>query len=120
MNNKHIPKLSNDNLTIEFDLNDFKKSLPHLSSELENKKNQIKIDGVENSIPDPGAIDFIRRCNTKEEAYEIIDFLLKQNEIQFEEYIKLKNQIADQGLLSFGPKKTYGHYERKYRRKLIP
>ena len=75
MNKKTTPKLSDDNLTIEFDAKDFKKSLPHLSSELISGEKKINIQGVQNIVPDPGVIDFIRRCRTIEEAFEIIDFL---------------------------------------------
>ncbi len=119
MNKKITPKLSDDNLTIEFDANDFKKSLPHLSSELNSGEKKINIQGIENDIPDPSAIDFIRRCSTKEEAYEIIDFLLKRNEISLEEFQSLKDQIKNQGLSSFGSQKKKGYYERKYKRNLI-
>jgi len=118
MNKKSAPKLSDDNLTIEFDTKDFKKSLPHLSSELIKGEKKINIQGIENDIPDPGVIDFIRRCNTKEEAFEIIDFLLKRNEISLEEFQSLKVQIKNQGLSSFGSHKTKGYYEKKYKRNI--
>ena len=116
MNNKNTPKLSDDNLTIEFNTKDFKKSLPHLSSELATGEKKINIQGIENNIPDPGAIDFIRRCSTKEEAFEIIDFLLKRNEITSGEYHILKEQIKNQGLSSFGSQKKKGYYEKKFKR----
>ena len=119
MNKKTVPKLSDDNLTIEFDAKDFKKSLPHLSSELIGGEQKINIEGIQNIVPDPGTIDFIRRCSTKEEAFEIIDFLLKRNEISLDEFDSLKNQIKNQGLASFGPQKKKGYYEKKYRRKII-
>ena len=119
MNKKNAPKLSDDNLTIEFNAKDFKKSLPHLSSELIKGEKKINIQGIEKDIPDPGAIDFIRRCSTKEEAIEIIDFLLKRNEITLEEFHILKDQIKIQGLSSFGSPKKKGYYERKYKRNII-
>ena len=119
MNKKTAPKLSDDNLTIEFDAKDFEKSLPHLSSELIGGEKKINIQGIQNIVPDPGAIDFIRRCSTKEEAYEIIDFLLKRNEISLEEFQILKDRIENQGLSSFGSQKKEGYYERKYKRNLI-
>lgn len=119
MNKKNAPKLSDDNLTIEFDTEDFKKSLPHLSSELINGEKKINIQGIENKILDPSAIDFIQRCSTNEDAFEIIDFLLKRNEISLEEFDILKNQIKNQGLSSFGSHKKSGHYEKKYKRNII-
>lgn len=119
MNKKNAPKLSDDNLTIEFNEKDFKKALPHLSSELIKGEKKISIQGIENNITDPGTIDFIRRCSTNEEAFEIIDFLLKRNEISLEEFDSLKNQIKNQGLSSFGFQKKTGYYERKYKRNII-
>ena len=50
MNKKDAPKLSDDNLTIEFNADDFKKSLPHLSSELISGEKKINIQGIENKI----------------------------------------------------------------------
>ena len=119
MNKKNAPKLSDDNLTIEFDTKDFKKSLPHLSSELITGEKKINIQGIENNIPDPGVIDFIRRCNTKEEAFEIINFLLGRNEISSEEFDSLKYQIKNQELSSFGSQKKKGYYEKKFKRNFI-
>ncbi|QEE14890.1 DUF2095 family protein [Promethearchaeum syntrophicum] len=119
MNKKTSPKLSDDNLTIEFDAKDFKKSLPHLSSELMGGEKTINIQGIQNIVPDPGAIDFIRRCSTKEEAFEIIEFLLNRNEISLDEFQSLKDQIKNQGLSSFGPQKKKGYYEKKFRRNNI-
>ena len=119
MNKKNAPKLSDDNLTIDFNAKDFKKSLPHLSSELINGEKKINIQGIENDIPDPGAIDFIRRCSTNEEAFEIVDFLVGRNEISSEEFQSLKDQIKNQGLSSFGSQKKKGYYERKYKRNII-
>jgi len=119
MNKKDAPKLSDDNLTIEFNADDFKKSLPHLSSELISGEKKINIQGIENKIPDPSAFDFIRCCSTNEEAFEIIDFLLKRNEISLEEFDILKDQIKNQGLSSFGSHKKKGHYEKKFKRNII-
>ncbi len=118
MNKKNAPKLSDDNLTIEFDTEDFKKSLPHLSSELIKGEKKINIQGIKNEIVDPNAIDFIRRCRTIEEAFEIIDFLLKRNEISSEEFQNLKNQIKNKGLSSFGSHKKPGYYDRKFKRNI--
>jgi len=119
MNKKDAPKLSDDNLTIEFNADDFKKSLPHLSSELISGEKKINIQGIENKIPEPSAIEFIRRCSTNEEAFEIIDFLLKRNEISLDEFDILKDQIKNQGLSSFGSHKKKGYYEKKFKRNII-
>ncbi|NHJ48674.1 MAG: DUF2095 domain-containing protein [Asgard group archaeon] len=59
---------------------------------------------------DPTAIDFIRRCDTEEQAKEIIDFLEQKGDVDSIEAKKLRNQLTAKGLRSFGPKKEKGHY----------
>jgi len=61
---------------------------------------------------DPTVIDFICRCSTIEEALEIIDFMLKRQEITEEYAQELKKQLKEDGLESFGPHRTPGYYER--------
>jgi hypothetical protein len=62
---------------------------------------------------DPGAIDFIRRCDTKEEALEIIDFLEKKGDITPDRAKELRKQLQKEGLRSFGEKKDKGFYLKK-------
>ncbi len=59
---------------------------------------------------DPGAVDFIRRCDTEEEAKEIIDFMEKKGELVKEEAKKIRSQLSSEGLRSFGPKKEKDFY----------
>ncbi|MCF2138950.1 MAG: DUF2095 family protein [Candidatus Lokiarchaeota archaeon] len=116
---KDFAQISEDKLTIEYDLNDFNESLPNLAKELYEKKEspEIIIEGIrkEEKPNDPGVIDFIQRCKTSEEAFEIINFLEKQGEIDPKEANNLISQIKENGIRSFGPLKTYGHYERNFR-----
>jgi len=131
-------KQSEDNLTIEYDRDDFETSLPNLAAELKNEKIQenatIPIDGVRvegeedeekekeeievrpKELYDPGVCDFIRRCSTEEEALEIIDYCLRREEIDEERAKELKKQLAEKGVRSFGALKRPGYYERKYLR----
>ena len=72
----------------------------------------------------PGAIDFLRRCTQKEEAFEILDYLLKRNEITQQDYHKYKTIISQKGGLKrlineFGGLKRPGYYMRKYYKKSI-
>ena len=60
-------------------------------------------------------MDFIRRCTTNEEAFEILDYLFDKKEISEEEYKDIKEKIITHGLAYFGEHKTWGYYERKYR-----
>ena len=132
-----------DKLNVEYDKEEFQSKFPHLMEELSNKEQSIQIDSITseiekawddtpsrrekkipNELTNPGAIDFLRRCTTNEEAFEIIDFLLQRNELTREEYDEFYGKIVQEGGLqklieeSGGLKKT-GYYERKYYKKKI-
>jgi hypothetical protein len=122
-------------LTIVYDKEEFNERFPHLINEINGKKNTVKIESVErvlnggNFVSDnlhprelvnPGAIDFIRRCTTLKEAFSILDFLLKRQELSKSDYENIKIQIQqEQNLKSFidkhGGFKSPGYYEKKYR-----
>jgi hypothetical protein len=53
----------------------------------------------------PSAVDFIRRCDTKTQAEEIIAFLQKKGEISQENAEQMRCQLKRDGVRSFGPKK---------------
>ena len=59
---------------------------------------------------DPSVIDFIRRCDSDEEAKEIIVFMEKKGELSKDDAEKLLQQLQTQGLRSFGTKKKSGYY----------
>ena len=132
-----------DKLNVEYDKEEFQSKFPHLMEELSNKEQSIQIDSITseiekawddtpsrrekkipNELTNPGAIDFLRRCTTNEEAFEIIDFLLQRNELTREQYDEFYGKIVQEGGLqklieeSGGLKKT-GYYERKYYKKKI-
>jgi len=99
---------------------------PHLAKEMENDENsdghKIQINSVrsnpqiEEKIPGkfgtymPDAIDFIRRCDNEEQAKEIIDYLEKKGEIAPEYARRLRKQLREKGVRSFGTKKEEGYY----------
>ncbi len=60
----------------------------------------------------PDAVDFIRRCETKEQAEEIIDYLKDRGEVPPERAAELRGQLEDEGLESFGSRKKVGFYHR--------
>ena len=63
---------------------------------------------------DPNVIDFIRRCDTEEQAVEIIDYLKKKGDISKSTAKDIKQQLSKDGLRSFGEKKQtcfYFQYE---------
>ena len=111
-------------IAISYPKNQIEKTLPHLYEELTKKGYNIEISGYKHFIEDedgsddlisPGPVSFIRRCSNNEEAIEILDYLLSREEITKIQYDALKNKLLKDGLNSFGERKTWGYYERKYR-----
>jgi hypothetical protein len=100
---------------------EFKKRFPTLAKEMEEGKGKADLEfEVEPPKPqrrfagyDPDVIDFIRRCSGEEEALEIIEYLRGREEITVEEVDRLRRQLEEEGLRSFGPKKEPGYYERE-------
>lgn len=101
----------------------FRKMFPHLADELEGGESKVEVTSVrsegdagEKATParldsyDPDVIDFIRRCDTEEEAEEIIQYLEKRSEISQEYAKKLLKQLRQKGVRSFGPKKEDDYY----------
>lgn len=108
---------------MEIDKESFKKMFPHLAKELENRENKIAIGAVrtdaeaaEKSVVDkfrhynPTVIDFIRRCDTEEQAEEIIAFLEKRGELTAKYAEELRKQLKREGVRSFGSKKEENYY----------
>ncbi len=100
----------------------FKKKYPNLAEEM-GGEGTIKINAVRSDKKEaekatytmegyePSAVDYLRRCNTNEEAIEIIEFLKKQGTIDSDYAKKLKKQLEKSGLESFGKHKDPGCYE---------
>jgi len=136
-NNKESdPLITKENgLTLTYKKNQFNEYFPTLLEEITGNKKKVRIESIENDlnptsmnlthpIPNelmqPGAIDFIRRCSTKEEAISILDFLLKRREITNPDYLAIKEEISEEGGLNrfiskHGGYKPPGYYELKYR-----
>lgn len=108
---------------MEIDKKRFKKLFPHLSGELEAEKKKIGITSVrsdpktgENASSRkyagymPDIIDFIRRCDNQKQAEKIIDYLEKRGEIDREYAQRLRRQLRERGVRSFGPKKKEDYY----------
>jgi hypothetical protein len=120
------------------DKKSIKKMFPNLVKELEGEENKVKIDSIradpekaeeevcdpdttllkeaETALPDifrhynPTVVDFIRRCDTEDQAEEIVCYLLKRREITTQEAAEVRKQIKKEGLRSLGPKKEEGYY----------
>jgi hypothetical protein len=125
------------------DKKSLKKMFPHLYRELEElDENKISIDAVRTD-PDaaeraaevqdvceeefleptqsidklrhfnPSAVDFIRRCDTDEQAQEIISYLKKKGELTDAEADELTCKLKREGVRGFGPKKEDNYYFRE-------
>ncbi|MCD6591394.1 MAG: DUF2095 family protein [Thaumarchaeota archaeon] len=112
---------------MEIDRETFRKLFPNLYREMELKKMSIPIDAVRQdqeeaekeasrprapSMPTP--IDYLRRCEDDKEAFEVIDYLEKRGEISKEQAERLRKQVREHGVRSFGKKKEWGYYSTKY------
>jgi hypothetical protein len=108
-----------------FDKETMRKMFPYLSRELELNGNRVAISSVRTDAPVgenasskcfshymPDVIDFIRRCDTSEQAEEIIAYMEKTGEIERQYANKLRRQLRDNGVRSFGPKKEHDYYLR--------
>ena len=111
------------------DKESFKKMFPNLAKELQTDDNKVQVNSVRTSQEDgekaatsqsfddyvPDAIDFIRRCDTKEQAAEIICYMEKRGEIDKEYAQKLRKQLKEKGVRSFGTKKEHDYYLKRGR-----
>ncbi|MBO8174449.1 MAG: DUF2095 family protein [Thermococcus sp.] len=113
----------------EYDKEEFREKFPALAEELE-KREGIVIEGyrvdefqvleeeeleeekIDFSGYNPTVIDFLRRCETDEEALEIINWLEERGEITHEMAKDLRITLVKKGVRAFGPKKEWGWYER--------
>ena len=101
----------------------FRKMFPNLAQELESKKCVTKINSVRSdpttgekavskkfTAYTPDVIDFLRRCDKVEQAEEIICYLEKRGEISAGYARKIRKQLKEKGIRSFGSKKDDDYY----------
>ena len=94
-----------------------------MADELEDQEQKIPINSVRSDVRTgekassdnfatymPDVIDFIRRCDTKKQAENIINYLEKKGEISNEYAKRLNQQLREKGIRSFGPKKEEDYY----------
>ncbi|MCW4032257.1 MAG: DUF2095 family protein [Candidatus Bathyarchaeota archaeon] len=104
------------------DKKEFKKKFPALFKELEKGETNIQFGESLNSNEEnkdmfqghtPTAIDYLRRCNNKEQAEKTIEYLVKKGEIKESYGNELLKQLREKGLRSFGQKKEDDYYLRR-------
>ncbi|WP_456366767.1 DUF2095 family protein [Thermococcus sp.] len=114
----------------EYDREEFENAFPALSRELEEGGLPIEayrlsegeaieeeeLGSMDFSGYTPTVIDFLRRCETDEEALEIINWLEGRGEITPGMARDLRVTLTKKGVRAFGPKKEWGWYERHGRR----
>jgi hypothetical protein len=119
-----ILTIASKGVTMGLDRESLKKMFPNLGKELQLDENKVAVKSVRtdpntgekaanretfvNYVPD--VIDFLRRCDTKEQAEEIITYMEKRGEINKEFAEKLRVQLKRKGVRSFGPKKEESYY----------
>ncbi|MHA1404727.1 MAG: DUF2095 family protein [Candidatus Helarchaeota archaeon] len=100
---------------------------PNLIRELTKEDHEeLQIDAIRqdpklaenkaDELRNPDTISFIRRCETVEQAREVIEFQLKRGKITEAQAARFLVQLDSEGLRSFGPKKEPGYYEKHFPR----
>jgi hypothetical protein len=104
---------------VELDKNEFRKMCPKLWQELEGNTSVLRLKDIGGIDADkfrgymPTVIDYLRRCDTGEEAERTISYLLAEGEITSQCAEDLRKQLRERGLRSFGSKKDDGFYLRE-------
>ena len=115
---------------MEQDRESFKKMFPNLTKELQTDENKAQVNSVRTNPKDgekaatsqsfedymPDMTDFIRRCDTREQVEEIICYSERRGEIDEEYAQKLRKQLKEKGVRSFGTKKEQDYYLKHGRR----
>ena len=111
---------------MEIDKRTFRKMFPHLAAEFEGGEHKVSISSFRSDVKvgekaasklfegyNPDVIDFLRRCDTEEQAEEIIRYLERRREISGKYASRLMKQLKEKGIRSFGPKKEDDYYLKK-------
>lgn len=96
---------------------------PHVVQELEAGDCRLTVTSVRSDLQTgekaasrkfanyvPDVIDFLRRCDTVRQAEEIICYLEERGEISPDYARRLRKQLKEKGVRSFGSKKEDDYY----------
>jgi hypothetical protein len=101
------------------EIEEFKKKYPKLAKEIEigDGKSDIQFEVQKPKRKfagyEPSVIDFICRCTNETQALEIIEYMRSREKITENDAGKLCKQLEEEGLRSFGHKKSPGYYEKE-------
>ncbi len=109
---------------MNLDRESFKKMFPNLAKEIGSDESKVSVNSVRTEISTgeraaasrryvsymPDVIDFVRRCDTAQQAEEIISYMERRGEIEKSYAQKLRKQLKEKGVRSFGSKKEDGYY----------
>ena len=111
---------------MEIEKKRLKRLFPHLLREMEARKQRVTISSVRSDLQTgekassgrfdsymPDVIDFIRRCDDEKQAIEIVDYMEKREEIGSDYARRLRKQLKEKGVRSFGPKKEDDYYSKR-------
>lgn len=108
---------------MDLDKKRFRRMFPHLARELEVREHGVGITSVRSNVQTgeeaasrkfagytPDVIDFLRRCDDERQAEEIIGYLERRGEISRDYAKRLRKQLKEKGVRSFGSKKGDDYY----------
>jgi len=111
---------------MEINKEEFKKMFPHLAKEIECEKMKTSISSIRSDMEageraasgifedyNPDIIDFLRRCDNGQQAETVIEYLERKGEISPEYAGRLRKQLKEKGVRSFGSKKEDDYYLRR-------
>jgi len=116
---------------MKMSIDEFRRKYPHLAREIldgEGLGIALEIESDKPVLDDPwrgylpGVVDYLRRCKTVDEAFQVLDYMEKHGEITREEAEKYRSIIREHGLEYFGPRKEDDYYYKtavKYWRKQL-
>jgi hypothetical protein len=96
---------------MEVDKKQFRKMFPNLAQEMGNRKQKVGISSIR-SNPKTAEKTAKREKNlsSNQQAEEIINYMEKRGEVTRSYAQKLRQQLREKGVRSFGPKKEDGYY----------
>jgi len=109
---------------MERDKETIKRIFPNLAKEIGSGDSKVSVNSVrtDNCADEksemhkkyseyvPDVVDFLRRCDTAQQAEEIIAYMEKRREIDARYAVLLRKQLRENGVRSFGSKKEDDYY----------